>query len=148
MSSTLVPSIYGGVVQLARILDCHSRGRGFNPRRHRQAQVGVLTQKTPGDSVGPSNDRIICPTSLMERTCGYELQDEGPIPSLGAKTSQPKALRPIQQILRQVLSILVKNWLHARLVQLVERQTVNLYVAGSSPASGARALRSNVASAV
>ena len=90
MSSTLVPSIYGGVVQLARILDCHSRGREFNPRRHRQAQVGVLMQKTPGDSVGPSNDRIICPTSLMERTCGYELQNEGPIPSLGARLRNRK----------------------------------------------------------
>ena len=133
---------------MARTPACHAGGREFNPRRHRQAQVGVLTQKTPGDSVGPSNDRIIYPTSLMERTCGYGPQDEGPIPSLGAKTSQPKALRPIQQILRQVLSVLVKNWLHARLVQLVERQTVNLYVAGSSPASGARALMTKCSLAV
>lgn len=39
VSLELKLSIDGAIVQLVRILRCHRRGRGFNPRWHRQSSL-------------------------------------------------------------------------------------------------------------
>ena len=44
----------------------------------------------------------------------------GSIPTRRSNTSQPVTFWPIQQILRQVFGVLVKNLVHASLIQLAE----------------------------
>ena len=63
---------------------------------------------------------------------------ELPQPNGNVRRKEP----PPQVLARPALGRVVLRSLHSRIVQLVERQTLNLHVGGSSPSPGATALSS------
>ena len=55
----------GGVAQLVRALDCHSRGCGFEPRRSRSMQKTLVA----GGSIEPHRAALILRPSSPIRSC-------------------------------------------------------------------------------
>lgn len=62
-SNPVVRTKYAAVAQLGRALDCHSRGRGFEPRQplQRPLKVGVM-----GTCRQPENALVSCAGKLSD----------------------------------------------------------------------------------